>query len=89
MRITLPAAEVRRVVIEAFRDFGAGGTKPLDLRETDHFHKGRCVRRTYRAAGLMAAWVFEVGIVQVYDANGHIVRRINMLEELVPNRVAA
>ena len=45
--------------------------------------------RSYRTDGLMAMWLVEVGIVQFYDADGAMVRTINLLEEMEPLKVAA
>ena len=43
--------------------------------------------RSYRAAGLMAMWFAELGLVQVYDLEGNMLRTINLFEEQLPARL--
>jgi hypothetical protein len=37
----------------------------------------------------MAMWMIEVGLVQFYDANGNMLRTINLFEEVKPMTIAA
>ena len=63
--------------------------RPDALKETILIDDGRYVARTYRAGGLMAMWLIDVGIVQFYDEDGNMLRTINLLRELEPQRMAA
>ena len=38
---------------------------------------------------MWAMWMIEIGLVQVYDDNGHMLRTVNLFEELEPVRAAA
>jgi hypothetical protein len=81
--------EVRELVFRTFQDFGAPVFRALDLDETVLVDSGRYAARTYRTDGFMAMWLLEIGIVQFYDAEGHMLRTVNLFEELEPQRMAA
>jgi hypothetical protein len=59
------------------------------LEETILIDGGKCAARSYRLDGLMAMWLIEVGILQFYDADGAMLRTINLFQELEPVKLAA
>jgi hypothetical protein len=81
--------DVRELVVQTFEDYDVLVEYPWDLDETILIDDGRPLGRTYRAGGLMAMWLLEIGIVQFYDAEGAMLRTVNLLEELTPCRMAA
>ena len=87
MTSTLSAREVRNLVAETFREFGA---KDLScMVENLLVREGRCFGRSYAVAGLMAMWMVDVGLLVFYDDAGTILRTVNLLEELESPRMAA
>jgi hypothetical protein len=89
MRVSPQPFEVRKLVARTFQVLGASGRSLEDLDESILIQDGKYMARSYRADGLMAMWLIEVGIVQFYDADGSMLRTINLLEETEPIRVAA
>jgi len=81
--------EVRDLVVRTFAELGAGLRGLGDLEETLLLDSGKYVARTYRLAGLMAMWLVQVGIVQFYDAEGRMLRTVNLFQELEPVKMAA
>jgi hypothetical protein len=68
----------------------ASGAPPsLEIDETVLIDRGRCVARSYRAAGYMAMWLVAVGIVQFYDSCGQMLGTVNLFETLRPKRLVA
>ena len=43
--------------------------------------EGKYRGRSYRHEGLLAMWLAGVGVLQIYDAKGRMLRTINLLEE--------
>jgi hypothetical protein len=80
---------VRELVIRTFECFDVYLATPWDIDERILIDDGRATARTYKAGGLMAMWLIDVGIVQFYDAEGAMLRTVNLLEELSPQRMAA
>ena len=89
MRVDPRQTEVRRIVIQVFRGFGASPRNLFDVEEEVMIDEGRYLARTYRVDGLMAMWLVEVGIVQFYDADGEMLATVNLLHERTPERIAA
>ena len=81
--------EVRELVIRTFEYFDVYLDDPWDLDETILIDDGQYSARTYRIDDCMAMWLVEIGIVQFYDADGNMLRTVNLLEELEPQRMAA
>lgn len=82
-------SEVRELVARTFQDLDVTLDGALDLDETILIDDGRYAARTYRTGGYMAMWLVEIGIVQFYDADGHMLCTVNLSEELEPHRMAA
>jgi len=89
MRTEPTPHEVRELVIRTFECFDVAVDGPWDLDETILIDDGRYSARTYKAGGHMAMWLVEIGVVQFYDAAGNMLRTVNLLEELAPQRMAA
>ncbi len=82
-------SEVLCVVVGMFERFGASPQSLFDLEEKIKIDRGKCVARSYQVDGLMAMWLMGIGIVQFYDADGNMLATVNLLEEAVPQRMAA
>ena len=93
MRVEPRPAEVRRMVLRVLRDLGVPAAGLFDLEENVVVDRGRSIGRSYRVERFMAMWLADVGLVQFYDANGAMLRTINLFEELsanlAPQRMAA
>ncbi len=89
MTVAPQPEQVRQIVIRIFAEFGAAVRSLFDLHEALLVDEGKYVARSYRTAGLMAMWLIDVGIVQFYDAQGRMLRTINVLKELETERIAA
>jgi len=81
--------EVRELVIRLLEFYDVFLEQPADLDETILISAGRYCARSYKAQGYLAMWLIEVGIVQFYDEAGNMLRTVNLLEELEPQRMAA
>ncbi len=89
MRLSPHPHEVREVVERVMESLGVDVYALEGLDETILIEEGRYMARSYRVDGMMAMWLVEIGIVQFYDAEGGMLRTINLLEESEPLRVAA
>ena len=89
MRAEPQPTEVLAAVVGMFERLGASPQNLFDVEETIRIDRGKCVARSYRVEGLMAMWLLEIGIVQFYDADGNMLATISLLEEAVPERIAA
>ncbi len=81
--------EVRRLVLQALEELGAPVPGLADLEETILIDDGTYTARSYRVQDYMAMWLIEVGLVQFYDADGNMLRTINLFEEVKPLKMAA
>jgi hypothetical protein len=89
MLVMPSAAEVRRLVADIFSQFSDDAFGPLELNESIRVDGGRIVARTYRSEYLLAMWMIDIGLLQFYDAEGAMLRTVNLFEELEPVRAAA
>jgi hypothetical protein len=89
MRVEVQPREVRKLVLATFQQLGARPGSLFDCEENILIHEGRYSARSYRADDLMAMWLIDVGLVQVYDADGEMLKTINLSTELEPLRMAA
>jgi len=81
--------EVKHIVARVFLELGASMPSLFHLKETLFVSDGQCLARSYRAAGLKAVWLLDEGIIRFHDAQGNVLRTINLLEELAPQAMAA
>ena len=86
--IPLPE-EVRQLVAEIMGEFGAGIQGRPDVAETVLIDDGRYVARSYIADGLMSMWLVKEGLVQFYDSDVNLLRTVNLLRKMEPQRRAA
>lgn len=89
MQISPQASAVRQIVLRTFEELTGQAMEPYSLVEMVLIRDGRYRGRTYRGQRLMAMWLVDVGLVQVYRDDGEMLRTINLLEEQVPTRRAA
>ncbi len=89
MRAEAQPHEVRRLVVNGFRRFGAPPPSLFELQEQILIDRGRYVARTYRVEGLMAMWLVEAGILQFYDDGGAMLGTVNLWGKLAAARMAA
>jgi hypothetical protein len=80
---------VRQIVLRSFAEFTGEELDDLALAEMILINEGKYRGRSYRSHGLMAMWLLDVGIVQIYDADGEMLRMINLFEEQDTLRRAA
>ena len=83
------AVDVRQIVIQSFLELDVAEDVLADLEEKLLIEEGRYFARSYLAGDLMAMWLIEVGVLQFYDAEGNMLRTVNLFEELMPIRMAA
>ena len=81
--------EVKQIVAQTFLELGASTQAVFDLKETAFIDNGRCMACCFRVEDLKAVWCVEDGIVDFYDAEGRLLRKVNLLEEAVPQLMAA
>ena len=89
MRTEPQPGEVKELVVRMFAEFGVATPTLFDLDETILVDDGRYVARSYRADGMMAMWLLEVGILQFYDVDGQMLRTVNLTQELELQKMAA
>lgn len=80
---------VKEIVQRVFRELGARLRKTLEMSETLRIDRGQFFARSYRAAGLLATWLLDLGLVHFYDSRGNRIRTINLGQELPGRRMAA
>lgn len=81
MTVTPDSNLVRQIVLRSFAEFSGEEQDDLSLAEMILINEGKYRGRSYRSCGLMAMWLLDVGIVQIYDADGQMLRMINLFEE--------
>ena len=89
MNTDYPPCEIRKLVAGIFRQLGASVESLSGLEETLLVDQGHCAARSFRAGGLMAMWLVEVGILQFYDAEGNMLRTVSLANESERLRRAA
>lgn len=89
MQTSPNAIEVRGMVRRIFEDLGVQSRTLRDLSESILLDEGRIRARSYRADEFMAMWMVDIGLLQVYDGEGNMLHRANLLAELAPRRMAA
>ena len=89
MKVAPQADSVREIVMQAFAELTGEPTDPSSLAEVLLIHEGKYRGRSYRAGGLLAMWMMQLGLVQVYDEEGEMLRTINLFQEQGELRRAA
>lgn len=86
MLLSPTVSEVRWIVEQSFeRYFDVSADELEDMLETPMVDGGRCMARSYRVSNYLAMWLMDVGILQFYDEEGHMLRRANLFAEIEPN----
>lgn len=80
---------VRTLVFQTLLEFDVHEDALDDIDERILLDEGKYIARSYEAGNFMAMWLIDVGLVQFYDLDGNMVRTINLLEEVLPRRMAA
>lgn len=87
MLLSPSPSEVRQLVLEQFGRLG------LDSHhapaETILIRDGRYRGRSYRAGGMLAMWMIEIGLVQFYGADGEMLATIHLNDRASERRAAA
>ena len=89
MRCTPDTVEVRELVLRTFDEFQTAQTHREEFSETILIEDGCYLARSYRQDGLLAMWLIQDGVLQFYDAEGNMLRTVNLFEELHPKKMAA
>jgi hypothetical protein len=89
MTISPHPDEIRTIVFRTFLELDVAEDSLTDLDERIMLDDGRYVARSYRVDDYLAMWMIDVGLVQFYDADGNMLRTVNLFEEIEPQRMAA
>jgi hypothetical protein len=81
--------QVRRLVQQVFHELGVPAAPLDELAETLLIEDRRYLARSYRAGELWAMWLIDLGVVQFYNADGRMLRTLNLFHGLEPQRAAA
>lgn len=71
---------VRQLVLRSFGEAGWRAASIEALAETILITDGKYRGRSYRADGLLAMWLVEMGLLQVYTRDGQMLETINLFE---------
>ena len=89
MTVQLPSHQVKRLVVRTFLDLGLAQPSLFGLKETIFVDGGRCLARSYQVETLQAVWDIDEGIIRFVDSAGNVLRTVNLLEEVMPQLMAA
>jgi hypothetical protein len=89
MSPTISASRVRKLVLRHFGQHGVEIQTRHDLEERVHSEDGRAVAYGFRAGGLFAMWMVDIGLLQLYDQAGNMLDTLNLLPGQVSDRRAA
>lgn len=89
MTIAPDSTVVRQIVQRIFEELSGQPGDELALDEMILIQEGHYRGRSYRAGSLMAMWLVGIGILQVYGAEGEMLRTVNLFEEQNSLRRAA
>ncbi len=89
MEPTVSAARVRKLVVRHFSQHGVEIQARQDLEERIHCEAGRHIAHCYRAGGLFAMWMVDIGLLQLYDQAGNMLDTLNLLNSSSSGRRAA
>jgi hypothetical protein len=89
MTVLPTADQIRTIVHRTFLELDVDEDFLIDMDERIMLDDGRYVARSYRVDDFLAMWMIDVGLVQFYDADGNMLRTVNLFEEIEPQRMAA
>ena len=76
--------EMQQIVARTFLDLGVQPRAIFELKETALVDGGTCMARCFRVEDLKAVWCVDDEIVNFFDAQGHLLRTVNLTENVVP-----
>lgn len=79
MEPTFAAPHVRALVVDCFARHGVVVERDDALDERVRVEDGRRVAHCYRAQGLFAMWMVDIGLVQLYDPSGNLLDTLSLL----------
>jgi len=77
--ISRPDAQMRAVhdeIFNTFRDLGVSEADLKQVKDTFLIQDGKYCGRSFRAGGILAMWMLEIGLVQIYDAEGKLLKTL-------------
>ncbi len=89
MTIAPHPAEIRHIVFHTLQEVGANVDSPHEIQETILVDSGNLMARTYLADDYQAVWLLDEGVLQFTNADGQLLRRVNLYEEMPAVRIAA
>ena len=89
MTVRPGSGEVKQLVVGIFLSLGVASHALFGMKETAFVDCGRCIARCYRIEDLKAVWSVDDGTIEFYDAEGRLLERVNLLEEVAPQLMAA
>jgi hypothetical protein len=89
MEPTISPARVRQLVVRHFGRHGVEVPRQHVLEERIRVEDGRQVAHCYRAGGLFAMWMVDIGLLQLYDQTGNMLDTLNLLDGATSTRRAA
>ena len=89
MTVSPDPDQIRTIVFRTFLELDICEEMLDDLDERLLLDEGRYVARSYRLDDYLAMWMIDVGLIQFYDADGNMLRTVNVFEEIEPQRMAA
>ncbi len=89
MTVSPDPDQIRNIVFRTFLELDVCEEILDDLDERLLLDEGRYVARSYRLDDYLAMWMIDVGLIQFYDAEGNMLRTVNVFEEIEPQRMAA
>lgn len=89
MTISPDPDSIRTIVFRTFLELDVDEDCLTDLDERIMLDDGRYIARSYRVDDYLAMWMIDVGLVQFYDADGNMLRTVNLFEEIESQRMAA
>ncbi len=89
MTVSPDPDQIRTIVFRTFLELDICEEILDDLDERLLLDEGRYVARSYRLDDYLAMWMIDVGLIQFYDAEGNMLRTVNVFEEIEPQRMAA
>ncbi len=87
MTVQLSSREIRRLVTRTFLELGAASASLFQMQESSSAKEGGA--RVYRTDALRAVWMVHRGVIRFEDADGNVLRTINLLEKMIPQAIAA
>ncbi|QGJ70446.1 Hypothetical protein PBC10988_21430 [Planctomycetales bacterium 10988] len=69
-----PIQDIRPMIQEAFHALGVSESELDQMQDTLLIQDGRFTGRTFRAGNLMAMFMVDIGLIQVYAEHGELLK---------------